>query len=70
MAAGWWFEVRHSRGFGAPETRWLVGIPDAASARERLAQEVSSQDRILSLREASVAELERYGVGPRHVLRL
>ncbi len=60
MAAGWWFEVRGST---AP-LKWLVGINDEQRAARRLAEENGAEARITRLREASVVELEHYGVEP------
>lgn len=70
MTKGWWFDVRTTATDVAKRyraARWLVGIEDEERALNRLAEEVPADDRIVRLREASPNELERYGVGRRHL---
>ena len=70
MAQGWWFDVRTTATDAAKRyraARWLVGIEDEERAKTRLAEEVPTEDRIVPVREASMVELERYGVGPSHL---
>ncbi len=70
MAKGWWFDVRTTATDAAKRyraARWLVGIEDEQRAQNRLAEEVPADDRIVLLREASLSELERYGVGHSHL---
>jgi hypothetical protein len=70
MAQGWWFDVCAAVTDAAERrraSRWLVGIEDGERAAARLAEEVRASDRILCLREASKAELERHRIGRGHL---